>query len=64
MGGGEGVYFCCLENTGVGRKSYKTDGAVSTLLSGVVAQNTNILIVESFEFCFVIKLCRQPSGEL
>ena len=35
--GGEGVYFFCLEDTGVGRKSWKIDGIVSTVLSGVVA---------------------------
>ena len=37
--GGERVYFLCLEETGVGRKSYKIDGIVSTVLSGVVARN-------------------------
>ena len=37
IGGGEGVYFLCLEETGVGRKSSKIGGIVSTVLSGVVA---------------------------
>ena len=35
-GGGEGAYFFCLEETGVGRKSLKINGIVSTVLSGVV----------------------------
>ena len=33
-----GAYFFCLEETGVGGKSWKIDGIVSTVLSGVVAR--------------------------
>ena len=35
--GGEGAYFLSLEETGVERKGQKTDGIVSTVLSGDVA---------------------------
>ena len=35
--GWEGAYFFCLEETGVGHKSLKIDGIVSTVLSGVLA---------------------------
>ena len=37
-GGEVGAYFFCLEETGVGGKSWKIDGIVSTVLSGVVAR--------------------------
>ena len=37
IGGGEGAYFFCLEETAVGCKRLKIDGIVSTVLSGVVA---------------------------
>ena len=37
IGGGEGAYFFCLEETAVGRKRLKIDGIVSAVLSGVVA---------------------------
>ena len=50
-GGEEGAYFFCLEETGVGGKSWKIDEIVSTVLSGVVARKILVIfcdISESF----------------
>ena len=49
-GGEEGAYFFCLEETGVGGKSWKIDGIVSTVLSGVVARKILVIFATFADF--------------
>ena len=54
QGVGKGpAYFFCLEKTGVGRKSQKIDGIVSTVLSGVLAFPVNVQIIILSSVCLL-----------
>ena len=49
-GGEEGAYFFCLEGDGSKAKSWKIDGIVSPVLSGVVARKIFVIFATFADF--------------